>query len=115
SVFNLRPPTSACCDLTLNPKGPMPTPPLKVLANRANALKSTGPTTPAGKAASSRNALKHGVLSWQPVLIPGESPAVWREFARDIVLQLAPQGPVEAMYAGRVALLLWRLQRLARH
>jgi hypothetical protein len=93
----------------------MSTPPLKVLANRANALKSTGPRTSSGKAASSRNALKHGVLSWQPVLLPGESPDTWRQFARAIVLQLGPQGPVEAMYAGRIALLLWRLQRVARH
>lgn len=35
----------------------------KLRANRANAKRSTGPKTSAGKAASCRNALKHGILS----------------------------------------------------
>ncbi|MEW4567305.1 hypothetical protein AB1L88_05505 [Tautonia sp. JC769] len=33
----------------------------QILANRLNALRSTGPKTEAGKASSSRNALKHGL------------------------------------------------------
>src|SRR5206468_4840885 len=73
------------------------------------------PRTPSAKAASSRNALKHGVHSWQPILLPGESARDWRDFARAVVLDLDPVGPLQAMYAGRTALLLWRLQRLARH
>ncbi len=35
----------------------------KLLANRANAKRSTGPRTEAGKAAARRNALKHGIRS----------------------------------------------------
>jgi hypothetical protein len=35
----------------------------KLQANRANAQRSTGPRTTAGKAVSCRNALKHGILS----------------------------------------------------
>src|ERR1700739_1197753 len=35
----------------------------KLRANRANAKRSTGPKTSAGKAASCRTALKHGILS----------------------------------------------------
>jgi hypothetical protein len=35
----------------------------RLQANRANAKRSTGPKTEAGKAASRRNALKHGILS----------------------------------------------------
>jgi hypothetical protein len=46
----------------------------KLLANRANAKRSTGPRTEAGKAASCRNALKHGILS-RSVDWPPEAPA----------------------------------------
>ena len=35
-------------------------------ANRKNARKSTGPKTPRGKAASSMNALKHGIFARNP-------------------------------------------------
>lgn len=40
-------------------------------ANRQNALKSTGPKTPRGKAIAKMNALKHGLLS-REVLVAGE-------------------------------------------
>jgi hypothetical protein len=46
----------------------------KLQANRANAKRSTGPKTAAGKAASRRNALKHGIRSCLvdlPMAIPG--------------------------------------------
>lgn len=35
----------------------------KLIANRQNALRSTGPRTARGKAAACRNALRHGILS----------------------------------------------------
>src|SRR6266851_1680995 len=35
----------------------------RIAANRSNARRSTGPRTPRGKAASSRNACKHGFRS----------------------------------------------------
>jgi hypothetical protein len=40
-------------------------------ANRQNALKSTGPKTPEGRAAVRLNALTHGLLS-QQTLLPHE-------------------------------------------
>jgi hypothetical protein len=43
-------------------------------ANRQNAQRSTGPRTPAGKAASRFNALKSGIDA-QAQVIPGEDPA----------------------------------------
>ncbi len=43
----------------------------QIAANRANSLLSTGPNTIAGKEASRRNSLKHG-LTGAGVVIPGE-------------------------------------------
>ena len=85
--------------------------PLQVQANRRNSLLSTGPRTKSGKAMTARNTFKHGVHSWTPVLLPHESIADWEKFARAVVVDLQPRGPVEALWAGRIALLLWRLQR----
>ena len=56
-------------------------------ANRANALKSTGPRSLAGKMRSSRNALSHGLTAKQPVL-PGECSAE-REGVRKVLLRNA--------------------------
>jgi len=44
-------------------RGKRPISERRLQANRANAQRSTGPRTEAGKAASRRNALKHGILS----------------------------------------------------
>ena len=44
----------------------------KAEANRRNALKSTGPKTPEGKAAVSLNALRHGLLSQEILSSCGE-------------------------------------------
>jgi hypothetical protein len=58
---------------------------LQVQANHRNALKSTGPRSRHGKAMSRRNSVKHGVINWTPVLLPGESSAAWEKFARLVV------------------------------
>ena len=43
---------------------------LKLLANRLNAQKSTGPRTEAGKNKSKINALKHGLRAQELVILP---------------------------------------------
>ncbi len=48
--------------------------PARIAANRANARKSTGPRTEAGKARSRANAVKHG-LTGAGVALPGEDAA----------------------------------------
>jgi hypothetical protein len=48
----------------------------KAGANRQNALKSTGPKTPEGRAAVRLNALTHGLLS-QQTLLPDEQRSSW--------------------------------------
>ena len=87
----------------------------KLAANRKNARKSTGPKTPAGKAASSRNAVKHGVLAATPVLPGLESPEAWEDHRTDVVKSLAPVGYIENLLAERIALIAWRLRRVVRY
>jgi hypothetical protein len=86
----------------------------RIEANRRNGEHSTGPRTAEGKAVVSRNATKHGIFASVPV-IPGESPATWEAHRAGVVESLAPVGLLEVNLAERAALLLWRLQRLARY
>jgi hypothetical protein len=74
--------------------------------------RQTGPKTAAGKARSSRNALRHGLRSPLPVL-PGEQADDWELHRKAVVASLAPAGALEAELAQRVALLLWRLRRVS--
>jgi hypothetical protein len=84
----------------------------QVQANRGNAQQSTGPKTPTGKARSAKNALCHGVRSEVPVL-PGEIPEDWEAHRAGVLHSLGVVGALEAELAGRVALCLWRLRRVA--
>ena len=64
-------------------------------ANRKNALKSTGPKTPCGKAVASRNAVKHGIFTAVPILSGIES--------RDDDGSQKPEKPATAREKGRNA------------
>jgi hypothetical protein len=88
---------------------------LKIEANRDNALASTGPRTAEGRAIVSGNAIRHGLLSWKPV-IPGlENAEDWETHLDRTLDSLAPVGYAETLLAERAALLLWRLGRVARY
>ena len=86
----------------------------QVEANRRNARKSTGPKTEAGKAASSANALSHGLTAAGDVLLQDESADAFEELQRDMLADLAPQDALQGMLARRIVQLLWRLDRAAR-
>lgn len=64
----------------------------KALANRRNALKSTGPRTAAGKARSSRNATKHGFDSSGIVIRGFECRDEWEAHREGIVASFSPDG-----------------------
>ena len=81
----------------------------KAAANRQNALKSTGPKTPDGKAAVRLNALRHGLLS-EEILLPGEDEEALRELAEGLRSELQPVGELEGLLVDRITSLLWRLR-----
>ena len=85
----------------------------QVIANQSNAQKSTGPRTPEGKAVVSQNAVKHGLLARQAVIV-GEDPGEYEFYRDQMVGELAPVGLVESMLAERVVSLSWRLRRAER-
>jgi hypothetical protein len=84
----------------------------QIAANRHNAAKSTGPRTTVGKAASSRNALKHGVLS-KRALSEHEDTQAFVTLLGKLVEELEPISVIECTLVERIAILLWREKRLA--
>jgi hypothetical protein len=85
----------------------------QIQANRSNAQKSTGPRTTEGKERASQNAVKHGLLAKEAVIV-GEDPAEFEMYREGMLATLAPLGPVETMLAERVVGLSWRLRRAER-
>jgi hypothetical protein len=83
------------------------------LANRRNALRSTGPKTPQGKAVSRGNAFRHGLQS-DDVVVAGEDPEMFACLQNDLAAELDPAGFQEAEIVQRMAVLMWRLRRLYR-
>ena len=84
-------------------------------ANKKNALQSTGPKTPEGKARSSQNALVHGLRAASPVLSTMEREEDWQAHRAAILGSLTPAPGLEIVLAERIALHLWRLDRVVRY
>jgi len=85
----------------------------QINANRQNAQKSTGPRTAEGKAAVSKNAVKHGLFASETV-IEGENQADYDEYLDGFLAELEPDGMVETLMAERFVSLSWRLKRAER-
>jgi hypothetical protein len=85
----------------------------QIEANRRNAKLSTGPKTAAGRARSSRNALRHS-LTAEEVTVDEAEAAQFEAFRDDIVEDLGVVGALEEELAQRIALGLWRLRRVPR-
>lgn len=71
-----------------------------------------GPKTKKGKAVSSKNSLKHGILSPKPVVEGLEREEDWETFRDEILASLAPVGRLEIELARNVASVLWRRNRI---
>ena len=87
----------------------------QLMSNRRNARLSTGPKSVEGKLKVAGNAIRHGLLSRLKVLPRLESQSEWDIHFRHVITALRPEGYVENGLAERVALLLWRLGRIARY
>jgi hypothetical protein len=85
----------------------------QTLANRLNALKSTGPRTIEGKTTVSQNAVKHGLLAESDV-VTSENEADFDLYRRQLLDELSPVSPMESMLAERIVTLSWRLKRAGR-
>jgi hypothetical protein len=84
----------------------------QIRANRANALRSTGPRTAKGKARSARNALTHGAFS-ATALLSDESKAAFHALRASYLALFRPANQNEYYLVGRLAFAAWRLNRLA--
>lgn len=83
----------------------------KIIANRRNAQKSTGPRTREGKDAASKNSIKHGLLAHKTVISLENQADFYKERDR-ILSDLVPESPMESMLAERIVDLSWRLNRI---
>ena len=91
----------------------MGTTPQQILANQRNAQFSTGPATPEGKVASSRNATKHGLTGAFRVL-PHESQEDFDRLLASLRAEFQPSGEHEAFLVEQMAQSRWRLARAQR-
>jgi hypothetical protein len=79
-------------------------------ANRRNAQKSTGPTTPEGRAAVRHNALKHGLTA--EILIPSqEDQPEFDRLCDAFEIEYQPVGPTEESLLENLVAAKWRLSR----
>ncbi len=81
---------------------------LKILANRENAQKSTGPRTPEGKQRSRLNAVRHG-LTGQVVILAEEDMKRYHCLCKEFLEEWQPQGPTEKHLVQTLADQQWRL------
>jgi hypothetical protein len=90
---------------------------VKALANRKNALKSTGPKTAEGKNVVKWNALKHGLLTKEIIVNAGygyENKKEYEGMIKALQYCLQPVGIIEEILVEKIAVAYWRLRRSIR-
>jgi hypothetical protein len=80
-------------------------------ANAANAKKSTGPRTKAGKTASAKNAATHGLTARELVITPGER-QVYQDMVAAHRADLKPYGALQETVFGQLIAAAWNLRRV---
>ena len=84
--------------------------PAQVSANRANARRSTGPRTPAGKARAAMNAVTHGAYA-RVVVLAREDREAFDALRDGFAEAFAPVGRYERALVERLSLVWWKIQR----
>lgn len=77
-------------------------------AARRNGAKSHGPITPEGKAASARNALKHGLSAKIFELIDPEEKRAFAEIEAELIETYIAVTPVQKRLVTELAIAMWR-------
>jgi hypothetical protein len=85
----------------------------QIAANRLNSLKSPGPRSEEGKAASRFNALQSGIHARSQV-IPGENAEELEAMAASYREQYRPENPAEVFLVDRMIRADWELRRFER-
>ena len=83
----------------------------QIEANRRNAMKSTGPRTPEGKAIVSMNSLRHGLRA-RTIVLPSENPEEFHQLCDDLEAEWNPQSRTEQFYVEQMAVSQWKLTRM---
>src|ERR1700681_2142003 len=84
----------------------------RATVNKANAQKSTGPRTEAGKQRSSLNALRHR-LTGQTVVLPTEDRFAYQRHSKSFLDECQPKGVVETQLVQSLIDTSWRMNRAA--
>ena len=84
----------------------------RAAANKANAQKSTGPRTAAGKQRSKLNALRHG-LTGQTIVLPSEDLAAYQRHSQAFLDECQPKGAVETQLVQSLLDTAWQVNRAA--
>ena len=94
---------------TSSPESEPPVPAHKILTNRLNAGRSTGPKTPQGKANSRGNATKHGLLAGEVVLAsPDGRNREYAKFLTQLRGHFKPANILEDLLVQRIVTCFWR-------
>jgi hypothetical protein len=71
----------------------------------------SGPNTPEGKAASSRNATRHGLTAMHPVVTESDRPE-FEALEAHLRFSLAPTGFLQELTYSRILISAWNMQRV---
>ena len=73
--------------------------------------KQCGPKTPAGRAASSQNAMRHGLTAMHPVVTEVDRPE-FEALQAQLRFSLAPTGFLQELTYSRILISAWNMQRV---